>query len=80
MPKLVEIGWAWFHDFRLAYEELQQGVASYSVAIVEWPNGQLEDIPLYLVKFNEPFVDREIQVQVHMGDTPMLFERRNEPV
>lgn len=73
--KLVERGWAWFHDFGLDYEELNDGVGSFTTAVVEFPDGTLENIPLPLVKFEEPYI--EPQVKIEMGTVPLLFELRN---
>ena len=76
--KLVERGWAWFHDFGLDYEELNDGVGNYTTAVVEFPDGTLENIPLPLVKFQEPYIEQGIKIEP--GSTPMLFELRNQVV
>lgn len=41
-----EVGEATFCDFAIDAEELQNGVANYPCAIVEWPDGRIEVFPL----------------------------------
>jgi hypothetical protein len=43
-----------FQGFGLDYEELRDGVGTYSAAIVEWPDGRMELVPLHLVRFITP--------------------------
>ena len=62
VPKLVERGWAWFHGFGIDFEELNGGVANYTTAVVEFPDGTIESIPLPLAKFQEPVIEQEIRV------------------
>ena len=51
MLSLQEKGVAEFHQFGTAYKEVECGVISYSTAIVEWPNGQITNEPVQLVRF-----------------------------
>lgn len=44
----------YFHRFSVDYEELQSGVGSYPVAIVEYNDGTVESIFLPLIQFMEP--------------------------
>ncbi len=43
-----------FHGFGLDFEELNDGVGSYTVAIVEMPDGTVELVPVDLVQFINP--------------------------
>ena len=70
VPKLVERGWAWFHDFGIDFEELNGGVANYTTAVVEFPDGTIENISLPLVKFQEPFIEQQIKLVV--TDSPYV--------
>lgn len=49
------LGEAAFHDFAIDYDELQPGVvAMFPVAVVEWPDGTVEAVPIagnYSVQF-----------------------------
>ena len=40
-----------FHQFGCDYEEFENGPGMYSTAIVEKENGDLENVPVELVKF-----------------------------
>jgi hypothetical protein len=44
-------GLALFHCFSSDYEELNEGVGIYPVAIVEWPAGRVEAVPIHLIQF-----------------------------
>ena len=44
-------GEATFHQFGVDYEELAEGPGNYSTAIIERPNGSLENVPVEMVKF-----------------------------
>lgn len=43
-----------FHGFGLDFEELNDGVGNYTVAIVELPDGTVELVPVGLVQFINP--------------------------
>jgi len=47
-------GEATFHCFGSDYEEFDGGPGVYSTAIVEWPDGQVEGVPVAWVQFTEP--------------------------
>lgn len=51
---MVEKGEAIFHGFGSEYEEFENGAGNYSVAIVEWPNGQIELVRADRVRFVTP--------------------------
>lgn len=72
----MERGWAWFHNFGLDYEELNNGVGSFTTAVVEFPDGTLENIPLPLIKFEEPYIEQ--QTKISISSAPLLFELRNQ--
>ncbi len=44
-------GVAKFHEFGCQYDEYDNGIGSYSVAIVEWDNGKVESIPVDDIEF-----------------------------
>ena len=52
--KMVEKGEALFHSFGTDYEEFESGPANYAVAIVEWPNGQIEIVRADRIRFVTP--------------------------
>jgi hypothetical protein len=47
----VPTGEALFHEWGLETEEGETGFASFSVAIVEFSDGQVESVPVALIKF-----------------------------
>ena len=49
--ELVEKGEAAFHQFGCDYEEFETGPGNFSTAIVEWPDGSIENVPLQNVRF-----------------------------
>lgn len=49
-----EIGVARFHQFGSAYEESSAGFGNYTTAVIEWPDGRVENIPVERVQFIEP--------------------------
>ena len=51
MLSLQEKGVAEFHQFGVDYQEFESGAGNYSTAIVEWPNGQVTNEPVHLVRF-----------------------------
>ena len=48
---LVKKGEATFHAFGMAYEEFESGPGNYSTAIVEYPDGIVENVPVERIKF-----------------------------
>jgi len=52
--ELKDKGEATFHEFGL---DLVEGEGSYSIAIVEWPNGEVESVNAELIRF----LDSEVQ-------------------
>lgn len=44
-------GEATFHQFGVAYEEFEGGPGNYSTAIVEWPDGKVESVPVEHIRF-----------------------------
>lgn len=56
----AEKGIAEFHQFGIDYEELSDGPAQFTTAIVEWPDGTIENLPLYLVKFKKTYQFKEL--------------------
>lgn len=48
-----EIGQGVFHHFGVDFEEREFGVASYSTAIVEMPDGTVTGVSLELIKFDD---------------------------
>ncbi len=47
-------GEAVFHQFGVDYEELDGGPGNYTTAIIEWPDGKVESVPVEHVKFVVP--------------------------
>jgi hypothetical protein len=50
----TERGVALFHEFGTDFEELRDGLARFSTAIVEWPDGRVENVPVSLIRFVDP--------------------------
>lgn len=48
---LKEKGEATFHQFGVDYEEFESGPGNFTTAIVEWPDGSVENIPVEHVRF-----------------------------
>lgn len=44
-------GEAVFHEFGVNFEEIEGGPGNFSTAIVEWPDGHIEGVPLDCVRF-----------------------------
>lgn len=44
-------GVADFHAFGVDFHETEHGIGNFSTAIVEWPDGTIENVPVNLVKF-----------------------------
>lgn len=58
---LVEVGEALFHGFGLDFEELRDGVGQFTVAIVEWPDGSVQLVPVHMIKFvKEPAFEKVV--------------------
>lgn len=51
----VEKGEAIFHQFGCDYQEFETGAGNFSTAIIERPDGQVENVPAEFIKF----MDRE---------------------
>jgi hypothetical protein len=49
--ELVENGEAVFHQFGCDYEEFESGPGNFSTAIVEWPDGRVENVPAQNIRF-----------------------------
>lgn len=49
--KTEEKGEAVFHQFGVDYEEFDNGPGNFSTAIVEWPDGKVDGVPLAFVRF-----------------------------
>jgi hypothetical protein len=45
-----------FHGFSTDYEEFDNGIGNYSVAIIEWPDGKVETVQADLIQFVNPTV------------------------
>jgi len=40
-----------FHEFGCNYEEFETGAGNYSTAIIEYKNGEIENVPVDLIQF-----------------------------
>ena len=49
-------GEALFHQFGVGYEEFEGGPGNFTTAIVEWPDGKVESVPVEHVQFVVPTV------------------------
>ena len=49
--KKVRVGEGIFHQFGVDYEEFETGPGNFTTAIVEMPDGSIENIPVGLVVF-----------------------------
>jgi hypothetical protein len=47
----VEKCHATFHQFGVDYEEFETGPGNYSTAIVEYADGQIDNVPVALIQF-----------------------------
>jgi hypothetical protein len=45
-------GNALFLDFGVDFEEFEYGVGTYSTAIIELPSGEVKNVPVELIVFN----------------------------
>jgi len=43
-----------FHGFGVDFEEFNDGVGNYTIAIIEWEDGTLEGVPIHKVQFVTP--------------------------
>ena len=51
-PRAIEDkGVAVFHQFSVDYVEFESGPGNFSTAIVEWPDGKVESVPVEYVRF-----------------------------
>lgn len=50
---LADKGIATFHAFGVDYGEFENGPGNFSTAIVEWPDGSVENVPVERIKFLE---------------------------
>jgi hypothetical protein len=51
---LEEKGIATFHAFGMNYQEFESGAGNFSTAIVEWPDGRIDNVPVEHVRFITP--------------------------
>ena len=51
--QITERPGAMFHSFGVDYEEFENGPGTYSVAIVEWPDGTIETVRADRIRFDE---------------------------
>ncbi len=51
---LEPFGEALFHQFGCNYEEFENGPGNFTTAVIEWPDGQMENVPVEHVKFVVP--------------------------
>jgi hypothetical protein len=66
-----------FHAFGLDYEESSDAIMTYSAAIVEWPDGQTELVPLRLVRFITPTpVATAVDIEIAKAFRSMAKELR----
>ena len=49
-------GEAIFHQFGVGYDEFDAGPGNFTTAIVEWPDGRVESVPVEHVRFVTPNV------------------------
>jgi hypothetical protein len=52
--KKVSIGYGIFHAWGFGYEEFETGPGNYSTAIIEMPDGSVENISADMIVFLEP--------------------------
>jgi hypothetical protein len=50
-----EKGVASFHSFGVNYEQFEGGPGHFSTAIVEYPDGQVDNVPVEMIRFIEDF-------------------------
>lgn len=49
--ELVEKGEAVFHQFGCNFEQFESGAGNFSTAIIEWPDGRVENVEVERVRF-----------------------------
>lgn len=49
--KLEEKGEAIFHQFGCDYEEFVSGAGHFTTAIIEWPDGTVNNVPVDHIRF-----------------------------
>ena len=49
--ELVEKGEAVFHQFGCNFEQFETGAGNFSTAIIEWPDGRVENVEVEHVRF-----------------------------
>jgi len=49
--EIKEKGIAVFHAFGVNYEEFESGPGNFSTAIVEFPDGKVQNVPVGMVRF-----------------------------
>lgn len=49
--KMSDKGEAVFHQFGCDFMEMNDGNVNYSTAIVEWPDGAVENVPVQYIRF-----------------------------
>ena len=49
----VEVGAGNFHQFGCDYEETNDGVGAYTTAVVEMPEGDVVNVPVSLIRFDD---------------------------
>ncbi len=49
----VDAGPGKFHAWGVDYEQMDYGVGTYSTAIIELPNGEIQNCPADLIRFTD---------------------------
>ena len=52
--QLQPAGEAMFHQFGVNFVEFDSGPGNFTTAVIEWPDGQIENIPVDQIKFVTP--------------------------
>ena len=55
----ILVGEAVFHQFGIDFQEFESGGTTYTTAVCEWPDGQLVNVPVGLVRFISPTNEKE---------------------
>ena len=50
----TELTSAIFHQFGVGYDEIGDTVGQFTTAIIEYADGQLDNVPVELIRFVEP--------------------------
>jgi len=48
----VAVGHGLFHQFGVNYEEFETGPGNFTTAVVEMPDGEVKNVPVELIVFN----------------------------